>query len=130
MNGAPTYQYVLTKSAVADVWNNIVVALNKNLNVGVDTPSTSLFGLVTSHSHSLLGAYQLKDSTGKVIHNLYRVRDPHGNDLGYNGNWNDKYSGWTDAFKAQVPFINNQNDGIFFIEDFDFMKGFITYNLN
>ena len=56
--------------------------------------------------------------------NLYRVRDPHGSDSSYTGNWNDNYSGWTAAFKSQVPFVNNTNDGVFFIEDVDFMKQF------
>lgn len=48
------------------------------------------------------------------------MRDPHGTDAGYTGNWKDDSPLWTAEYKAQVPYINNKNDGYFFIEDTDF----------
>ena len=71
----------------------------------------------------MFGAYQLKDTTGKVVHTLYRVRNPWGYDV-YTGPWCDSSSLWTTAFKAQVPYINNAYDGAFFIEDTDFVRAF------
>jgi aminopeptidase C len=74
-----------------------------------------------SHAYSLIGAYELKETNGQVVHRLYRVRNPWGKDWGYySGYWNDKSSLWTDSFKAQVPYAR-EDDGIFFIDDIDFL---------
>jgi hypothetical protein len=55
------------------------------------------------------------------------VRNPWGKDWGYyNGPWNDKSWLWTAAYKAQVPF-SDEDDGTFFIEDIDFPKAFSAF---
>lgn len=96
--------------------------------VGVDTASYAEFNLPGSHAYTVMGAYYLKDSSGNVVHRLYRVRNPWGIDV-YTGPWCDSSSLWTDAFKAQVPYINNKNDGAFFIEDTDLVKAFNDYQI-
>jgi len=50
------------------------------------------------------------------------VRDPHGTDAKYTGPWNDNDTRWTAAFKAQVPYVQNINDGIFFMDERDVVK--------
>lgn len=83
---------------------------------------------MTSHAYSVLGAYQLKDTNGNVVHTLFRVRNPWGYDV-YTSQWADKGSAWTSAYKAQVPYSENTNDGIFFIEDTDFVNAFYYYQI-
>jgi hypothetical protein len=63
-----------------------------------------------------------------VVHTLYHVRNPWAVDY-YNGPWSDGSSSWTDAFKAQVPYADNTNDGAFFIEDTVFVYAFYYYQI-
>ena len=80
-------------------WNDITAALAKNYLVGCDTGSSSRFSLPASHAYTVMGAYQLKDTSGRVVQRLYRVRNPWGTDV-YNGPWSDGSSLWTSAYKA------------------------------
>ena len=86
-----------------------------------DTENNS-YGLPMSHAYSVISAHTIKDSSGKVTNRLLLVRNPWGVDHGYyNGPWNDKDTeNWTAENKSQVPF-SNANDGMFFIEDKDFV---------
>ena len=70
----------------------------------------------------------LKDTAGNVVHRLYRVRNPWGQDI-YTGPWCDSSNLWTSAFKAQVPYASNTRDGAFFIEDKDFVNAFNYYEI-
>lgn len=67
--------------------------------VGVDTGSSALYSLPTSHAYSVFGAFSLKDTNGNVVHRLYQIRNPWGYDV-YTGPWCDTSSLWTTAFKA------------------------------
>jgi hypothetical protein len=100
-------------------------AITNNYFIGVDTSSTSLYSLPTSHAYSVFGAYQLKDVNGNVVYRLYRVENPWGYDV-YNGPWSDNSPLWTPAFKAQVPYVDNTSDGAFFIDENDFVNAFNT----
>jgi hypothetical protein len=52
------------------------------------------------------------------------MRNPWGKDWGYyRGPWHDKSNRWTAEYMAQVPYAD-ENDGIFFIEDIDFVYAF------
>jgi hypothetical protein len=42
--------------------------------------------------------YELKNNKGEVVHQLYKIRDPYGNNV-YNGTWNKHDKQWTDSFK-------------------------------
>jgi len=110
------------------VWNTIADALKNNYLLGVDTSSSSLYNLPTSHAYTILGQYVLKNSSGVVTNKLYRVRNPWNMDV-YNGPWNDNDIRWTAALKAQVPFAQNTNDGGFFIEDKDFVRAFYYFQI-
>ena len=101
LTGAPTTMVTLSSinKDVSIAWNDITTALMKNFLVGCDTSSTSLFGLPTSHAYSIMGAYTLKDSSGKVVHRLLRVRNPWATDY-FNGPWSDASSLWTADFKS------------------------------
>ena len=84
-----------------------------------------------SHAYSLIGAYTLKDKSGKVAHKLYMIRNPWGRDHGlWSGPWNDKDTkNWTEEFKKQVPY-KDEEDGFFFVEDKDFVKAFNGFTIS
>lgn len=94
----------------------------------MDTSSSSLYNLPRSHAYTVLGTYYLKDTNGNVVQRLYRVRNPWAIDM-FNGPWCDSSSLWTEAYKAQVPYASNKNDGAFFISDADFVKSFYDYQI-
>jgi hypothetical protein len=113
---------------VNSAWTDITNAIKANYLVGVDTASFAEFALPGSHAYAILGAYELLDTNGNVVHRLYRIRNPWGVDV-YDGPWDDSSSLWTAAFKAQVPYVNNVNDGAFFVEDTDFVNAFAYYEI-
>jgi len=45
-------------------------------------------GLASGHAYSLLGAYELKDSSGRVVEQLIHMRNPWARE-GWRGDWND-----------------------------------------
>jgi hypothetical protein len=57
------------------------------------------------------------------------VRNPWNIDT-FEGAWSDGSSQWTAAYKAQVPYVNNQYDGSFFIQDTDFPTAFYYFQIN
>lgn len=88
---------------------------------GSDT-NYNVYNLPLGHAYSMLGAYAIKDSNGAITNRLFRMRNPWGTDHAYNGTWNDQDTkSWTAAAKAQVPYVD-ADDGIFFVEDSDFVK--------
>lgn len=61
------------------------------------------------------------------------MRNPWGTDGNYNGTWNDKDPLWLDTvnnFKAQVPYINNTKDGVFYISVDDFYRTFSGFSVS
>lgn len=111
-------------------WSIITDALNNNFPVGVDTASGAPYGLVPGHAHTITSAHTLKDAYGNVKFRLLRIRNPWGRDM-YTGPWNDgDTSRWTTAYKAQVPYANNANDGYFYMEVSDLVTSFNYFQVN
>lgn len=67
--------------------------------------------------YSMLDYAELKDGSGKVVHQLLKMRNPWGTE-NYSGPWSDSSSLWTPEWKKQVDLKVN-NDGIFWM-DFNF----------
>lgn len=129
MTGAPSKFYMSNTIDSVSAFNVIADALYRGYLVGADTPGgTTLYGLAGGHAHSVVGAYSLKDAYGNVQRILLRIRNPWGADS-YSGPWYDGDPNWTANYKAQVPYVNG-NDGYFFIEDVDFLKGFYYFTVN
>lgn len=128
INGAPATFYYFSKLNynTDTVWNMLNDALAKQYLIGVDTTSSTLFGLGASHAYTVMGAYPIKDTNNNVVARLIHVRNPWNIDS-FSGPWSDGSSQWTDAYKKQVPYINNKNDGGFFIEVSDLVRAFYYF---
>jgi hypothetical protein len=98
-------------------------ALASRFNVGADTDGSTYFGMVASHAHHVVGTYTIYDTSGNVVANLIRVRNPWNMDY-YSGPWCDGDSRWTAAYEAQVPYANNWYDGYFFMDANSFQEAF------
>ena len=95
---------------------------------GCDADDNDLIHLPCDHAYTLLGVYNITGTNGTVTNRLVQLRNPWGQDAGYNGTWNDADTkSWTAAHKAQVPYVNNTNDGIFWVEDVAFVKYFDSF---
>lgn len=103
-------------------------AVDSKYLVGCDTSSSSLFSLPTSHAYSVMGYYPIVDDKKNVVARLIHVRNPWAID-NYSGPWNDGDSRWTTAYKNQVPYANNKNDGGFFIDVTDFVRAFYYFQI-
>ena len=84
-------------------------------------------GLATGHAYSLLGAYEIKDASGNTVDYLVHMRNPWAKE-GFIGKWSDGSPVWTEAYKAQVPYLK-RNDGAFFMSTSDFIKGFYYFTI-
>jgi len=92
------------------------------------------FGVQNWRTYSILGAKTVTDKSG-VARNLIKIRNPIALDQqgSFAYPWSDiDTANWTPAVAAQVGFVSNVNDGVFFIEDKDFVKAFsgfvMSYN--
>jgi len=82
-----------------------------------DDSTKNEFGMANAHAYTVLGTYV----AGGV--NLIKMRNPWRAET-YTGKWNDNDPAWTSAMKSVVKFDSNKEDGIFFIEDRDFVNAF------
>ena len=103
-----------------DVWNWISAAdMSKYImwtgtNGGLDT-EVDLSGVVKGHAYSVISAHIVYNADGTEKAKLVRIRNPWGNDNKFNGTWKDTSPLWKDEvnkYYAQVPFVNDYNDGI------------------
>ena len=81
-----------------------------------------LQGLSKGHAYTLLGVVELKDKEDYVLHKLYKIRNPWGAEE-YIGPWSDNDTLWTPTFREQAG-SRIADDGIFFVEHYDFVKFF------
>jgi hypothetical protein len=89
----------------------------------------------------VLGVYTLTDSTGKALDQVFKMRNPWGSDS-FDKHSNDTYSGkWNDgdttnwatvsaASKTAVGYVNNLNDGVFFVSQAIWSQMFVTYEIS
>ncbi len=137
LTGAPSNSWTNTdpstiNSIGVNAWNIVQPGMLANYimttdvgGAGCDTSDDNAYHLPCGHAYTLLGAYAILDTSGNIAHRLLRIRNPWGVDAGYNGTWNDGDTvSWTAAAQAQVPFVNNTNDGVFWIEDKDYVQAF------
>lgn len=144
LTGAPSASWTNTdqntiKGVGLNAWNiinsndaaqNIMTAATGNDGCNGDKTYNS-YHIPCGHAYSLIGTYAIKDAKGNVTNRLMLIRNPWGVDAGYTGNWNDgDTTRWTPANKAQAPYTNNPSDGLFFIEDIDFVKAFGQFTIS
>jgi hypothetical protein len=142
LTGAPSISWTNTdtntiKSVGLNAWN-IISASDTAQNIMTAAVAgdncvngVNGYSLPCGHAYTMIGTYTVKDAAG-VAHRLMLIRNPWGVDAGYSGAWNDgDTKRWTAAAKAQVPaFVNNVNDGAFFVEDVDFVKAFQSFTIS
>lgn len=58
---------------------------------------------------------------------MLHMRNPHGKadeTKEWNGDWADDSSKWTVKAKAQLNYVKDKNDGMFWMSNLDFLKNF------
>jgi len=85
------------------------------------TPSTSdsytnADGLVQSHAYSVLSTHKLSNGV-----RLVKMRNPWGSDS-FHGRWSDQSTLWTEQFKKEVGFKEDQEDGFIFMQIEDYFE--------
>jgi hypothetical protein len=129
VSGIPNVYYSNTDASTvnstgSNAWYIISNATSKGYIAGGAVGASNTFGLPDDHAYTILGAYPIKNSAGVVTNRLLQIRNPWGYDV-YTGNWNDAdTTHWTTLAKSQVPYVDNTNDGVFFMEDCDFVVGY------
>ena len=97
--------------------------MKANYLVAANVESNDL-GLPDNHAYSIQGAYEIKDSKGKIKYKLISIRNPWGYDV-FDGAWHDEDSRWTeDVIKQVKDFEVNLEDGLTYLEAKDVIKAF------
>ena len=130
LTGAPSKYYINSQLTAQAAFSIIDSALKSNYLIGVDTSSSNPYGLATGHAHTIVKTYQILNSNGQVTNRLIKIRNPWGLDS-YTGPWSDSdTSRWNANTKAQAGFVNNTQDGYFYMEDVNFIVGFYYFTVN
>ena len=87
----------------ANAWKIIKEADEKDYIITCGTGAGSdktknAYGLANGHAYTLIGANEIKDASGNVIHQLFKIRNPWGADGDYTGAFRD-----SDPFWEQNP---------------------------
>lgn len=106
--------------AAANAYTLIQPADRENYIMTATTGASNSYSLITGHVFSLIGVFPIM-SNNIITNRLFLMRNPWGVTY-FSGKWNSTdYASWTPANKRQVDFENNTIDGLFFIEDKDFV---------
>lgn len=73
----------------------------------------SHYGLISGHAYALLGAAELKNAAGEVVHRIVQMRNPWGVEK-YHGPFSDHSDEWTPEWKKQVG-LSVKDDGKFWM---------------
>lgn len=116
--------------AFSEVWTSMKAADDLNYllsaeTTGVDTKRNEC-SVVAGHAYTVIAVFELK--TGSTVdHQMYMVRNPWGSSK-YAKDWMHNDTKWTDDYLSQVPYgidpTTSHDDGVFFIEDKDFLTCF------
>ena len=92
LTGAPSYQYMTNQLNESRVWEIAQAADQSGYLLTAATDHVS-YGLAAGHAYTLLGCYEIKDSSGRTVEKLLRMRNPWATEK-YNGPWNDRDTQW------------------------------------
>ncbi len=133
LTGAPTQTYVMTEQSTDDAWYILSDALDNAYIVAADTWGTgddqqeNDFGMLLSHSYTVLGAYEVTD--GDDTYQLLQMRDPWTTEATYTGAFNNSDALWTDELMSQVPY-QTDDLSLFFMDVETFVLAFRRYAVN
>jgi hypothetical protein len=128
--GCPTIAYDINDAStiagnIGTAFSIVSYAYSMNYIMGASTNNTSTYGLATDHAYSILGTYVVAETnTPSKIHKLYRMRNPWGTDGSFSGSWKEGASNWNLIKSASVGYVANTNDGVFYLEDFEFVQAY------
>ena len=130
LTGIPSTYYSMSDASTinnnaASFWQIVNDAMYKNLVAALSTDADNPFNLVPSHAYSVLGTYNYTDDNGNYRY-LVKIRNPWGEDH-YNSSlvWGDNDTAtWTLNAKNMLPYVNDLEDGVFFMEASDCILGY------
>lgn len=122
LNGSPMIVQKLDPSKDDKLWADIIDFDKKGHMMSAGTAAgsdknTNSVGLYMGHAYTVLGGTELSNGV-----RLVNIRNPHGAES-YHGDWSDKSSLWTDAFRAEVG-MTSSDDGFFYMTVTDFATHF------
>ena len=129
LTGAPAVAYSHGTHGEDALWNFITAAVAAGDMITAGTPGTSdrrrsARGIAQNHGYTVLAAEEVDGNR------LVRVRNPWGRE-DYSGPWNDQdTANWDPAIQAQVTYVNDTDDGMFYIPISVYREEFSTTNVH
>ena len=105
-----------------ELWEKLKIEKQNNYVMCAGSKRFGLFdntGLISNHAYTLMNLYELKEEGLKLV----KLRNPWG-EKEFIGDWSDKSSKWTDEIKKKVGFLEDKDDGIFYMSYDDFIKNY------
>ena len=83
-------------------------------------------GLSYAHAYTIIKVYKVKTKKGEE--RLIKLKNPWG-DTEFTGEWSDYSKKWTPELKKQCDFVEENEDGIFYMSFKDFMKYYMLFDI-
>lgn len=140
LTGAPSYGYIMSEcrsdaTRREKVWDKLVSAFQNNYLVcassqhtGTGTENKLQNGLLTDHVYSILDLQEVFDNRGKAAR-IIQLRNPWGK-IEWNGAWSDGSSMWTQENREKFNAHDDNDDGLFWMDYFDFIENFEAVFIN
>lgn len=134
LTGAPSYGYKLSDcrentARREKVWDKLISAFENNylvcassLHTETGTENKLANGLLTDHVYSVLDLQEVVGTNGKAAR-ILQLRNPWGH-IEWNGDWSDESPLWTEENRRKFNAHHNNDDGLFWMDYFDFIKNF------
>ena len=97
LTGAPSYRYTNKQLTDSQLWDIAKSADQQDYMLTSATDHVS-YGLAAGHAYTLLGCYEIKDQSGRVVEKLLHMRNPWATDK-YTGPWNERDPKWTEFYR-------------------------------
>ena len=130
LTGCPTTTYEFETTADKEfLWRKILAMDVKGALIAAATPGQDMWtearrpehegGLVPGHAYTVISAKEV------LGNRLLNIRNPWGQ-FEWSGDWSDRSAKWTEAMKAALNPILDENDGTFWMNYADFLKYFVN----
>ena len=116
---APVFLSFLRTFNPNDLWIKINDLIFKNYPINFGSPSST--GGNAGYPFAVLGTYEVTLDNGSKAR-LVRIMNTFSQDNFNLNRWKDTSNLWTEKVRKQVPWVNAENDGIFFVVVEDLMK--------
>ena len=121
LTGLPVITYKTATKSDIEIHNRITYGSQQNYTMTAQC-SKSQYGLLKGKIYTIISTEAINDN-GQILEKLIKMRIPIGEE-NYEGPWNPNDKRWTEDFKTQSNFTEDEKERIFYIPISNFKEIF------